>query len=157
MKFISKKYKVLPEWIDYNGHMNVMYYTKVFDEAVDEFLEKNINMGPHYTKKRGHGPYAAQTQYTYLSELLENDDFIINVQVVNFDRKKMHLFLEIIKLLNNSLISTCETLLINVDLSTRKSTFYDDDIIKKLDSLLSKNRFVSKFLGKKIEIKTKTN
>ena len=157
MKFSSKKYKVLSEWIDYNGHMNVMYYTKVFDNAIDEFLEKSIDMGPLYTKKRGHGPYAMQTQYTYLSELLENDNFFIEVQMVNCDRKKIHLFLEMFKLLDNTLISTCETLLINVDLSTRKSVYYDVDIFKKLESLLSKNNLISKFLGKKIEIKIKKN
>ena len=157
MKFSSKKYKVLSEWIDYNGHMNVMYYTKVFDNAIDEFLEKSIDMGPLYTKKRGHGPYAMQTQYTYLSELLENDNFFIEVQMVNCDRKKIHLFLEMFKLLDNTLISTCETLLINVDLSTRKSVYYDVDIFKKLESRLSKNNLISKFLGKKIEIKIKKN
>ena len=153
MKFSSKKYKVLSEWIDYNGHMNVMYYTKVFDNAIDEFLEKSIDMGPLYTKKRGHGPYAMQTQYTYLSELLENDNFFIEVQMVNCDRKKIHLFLEMFKLLDNTLISTCETLLINVDLSTRKSVYYDVDIFKKLESRLSKNNLISKFLGKKLRLK----
>ena len=26
---------VLPEWIDYNGHMNVAYYVLAFDHGVD--------------------------------------------------------------------------------------------------------------------------
>ena len=29
---------IIPDWIDYNGHMNVAYYTLVFDHAVDEFF-----------------------------------------------------------------------------------------------------------------------
>ena len=29
---------VLPDWIDYNGHMNVAYYVLAFDRGVDEFL-----------------------------------------------------------------------------------------------------------------------
>ena len=29
---------VRPEWIDYNGHMNVAYYLKVFDLSVDQFF-----------------------------------------------------------------------------------------------------------------------
>ena len=41
MKFKSKIFEVGYDWIDYNGHMNVMYYTKVYDEAIDQFLEKN--------------------------------------------------------------------------------------------------------------------
>ena len=34
--------KVLKSWIDYNGHMNVAYYTLAFDKALDDFLEKNL-------------------------------------------------------------------------------------------------------------------
>ena len=30
--------RVLPEWIDYNGHMNVAYYTLAVDTAFDDFL-----------------------------------------------------------------------------------------------------------------------
>ena len=30
--------RVPPEWIDYNGHMNVAYYTMAFDNALDEVL-----------------------------------------------------------------------------------------------------------------------
>ena len=33
--FKSKNRKVLKEWIDNNGHMNVAYYTLAFDEAID--------------------------------------------------------------------------------------------------------------------------
>jgi acyl-CoA thioester hydrolase len=28
-----------PEWIDYNGHMNVAYYVLVFDRGTDGFLD----------------------------------------------------------------------------------------------------------------------
>ena len=31
--------RVLPEWIDHNGHMNIGYYMGVVDFATDEFME----------------------------------------------------------------------------------------------------------------------
>ena len=31
--------KVRPEWIDYNGHMNVAYYVLAFDYATDAFFD----------------------------------------------------------------------------------------------------------------------
>ena len=37
--FVTNLKKVLPEWIDYNGHMNVAYYTLAFDDALDDFLD----------------------------------------------------------------------------------------------------------------------
>ena len=30
---------VQPEWIDYNGHMNLAYYVLIFDHATDAFLD----------------------------------------------------------------------------------------------------------------------
>ena len=36
--FVTNIKNVLPEWIDYNDHMNVAYYTLAFDEALDDFL-----------------------------------------------------------------------------------------------------------------------
>ena len=31
--------KVLPAWIDYNGHMNVAYYLVAFDTGLDAFVD----------------------------------------------------------------------------------------------------------------------
>ena len=30
--------KVLKSWIDYNGHMNVAYYTMAIDNSIDYFI-----------------------------------------------------------------------------------------------------------------------
>ena len=38
--------EVLPEWIDYNGHMNLAYYTVLFDQATDllfDGLRRQVN------------------------------------------------------------------------------------------------------------------
>ena len=155
MKFKSKIFEVGYDWIDYNGHMNVMYYTKVYDEAIDQFLEKKLKIGPDYTKKRGHGPYAMQSQYLYLSELLKGQKFFIEIGLIDYDQKKIHLFLEMYDIKKNRLISTCETLLINVNLQLRKSTIYDEEVLKKISSISLNKKDLSPFLGKKIEIKKK--
>ena len=36
--FRTKNQTVLAEWIDYNGHMNVAYYTLAFDKGFRFFL-----------------------------------------------------------------------------------------------------------------------
>ena len=37
--------KVLKSWIDYNGHMNVAYYTRAIDNSIDYFLEEILGIG----------------------------------------------------------------------------------------------------------------
>ena len=34
--FVSSVMRVEPQWIDYNGHLNMAYYHVLFDRAVDE-------------------------------------------------------------------------------------------------------------------------
>ena len=43
--FRSSKRQIRPEWIDYNGHMNMAYYAVIFDEAADEVYPQ-IGFGP---------------------------------------------------------------------------------------------------------------
>ncbi|MGB1147930.1 MAG: thioesterase family protein, partial [Alphaproteobacteria bacterium] len=38
-KGFEHRRRVLPEWIDYNGHMNVAYYLVAFDTGFDTFVD----------------------------------------------------------------------------------------------------------------------
>ena len=46
---ILKTEKVIKEYTDYNGHLNVAYYVRIFDLASDIMLD-NFNMGGHSAK-----------------------------------------------------------------------------------------------------------
>tara|TARA_A100001011_G_C14206439_1_gene797994 strand:+ start:468 stop:971 length:504 start_codon:yes stop_codon:yes gene_type:complete len=133
--FKSKNRKVKKGWIDYNGHMNVAFYTVAFDEAIDEFLENAIGIGPSFIKESKQGSYALQTQYRYLRELLITDNFYISIFVADFTRKRMHLMLQMFELKEHKICSTCETIMINVDLHRRLSCEYPTFAYKKLTDL----------------------
>ena len=47
---ILKTEKIIKEWTDYNGHMNVAYYVHVFDIAADIMLD-DLKMGGESAKK----------------------------------------------------------------------------------------------------------
>ena len=117
---------VLGEWIDYNGHMNVAYYTLAFDRAIDFFLEETLKIGPTFVKHANQGPYSLQANYHYLQELKQGDRFRSKILIIDADKKKIHMFLEMINASNGEKVATCETLLINVDLTLRKSAEYPD-------------------------------
>ena len=50
MNEILKTEKVIKEWTDYNGHLNVAFYVHIFDIAADVMLD-NFNMGGISAKK----------------------------------------------------------------------------------------------------------
>ena len=42
--------KVIKDWTDYNGHLNVAFYVRIFDIAADVMLD-NFKMGGESAKK----------------------------------------------------------------------------------------------------------
>ena len=47
---ILKTEKVIKDWTDYNGHLNVAFYVHIFDIAADVMLD-NFKMGGESAKK----------------------------------------------------------------------------------------------------------
>ena len=147
--------KVLKSWIDYNGHMNVAFYTLVVDKSLDYFLEEYLGIGETYAKKNHFGPFVVQANFTYLNEMKLNERFFVQCSLINYDLKKMHLFLEIISQKNKIVMAYSEQLLVNVNLIKRISEDYPDWALKRL-KILKNNHKKIKFpnnIGISIKIK----
>ncbi|MFK7763745.1 MAG: thioesterase family protein [Roseobacter sp.] len=91
--FRSSPMRVRPEWIDYNGHMNMAYYAVLFDEAADQ-IYPYIGFGPDY-QKTGFTTYTAEFHICYLKELHLDDVVTITLQLLDFDEKRFHTYQEI--------------------------------------------------------------
>ena len=92
--------KVLKSWIDYNGHMNVAYYTMAIDKSIDYFLDEILGIGETHAKRNDQGPFVVQANFTYLNEMIYKQKFFVQCSLINFDKKKCicfwKLFLQVI-------------------------------------------------------------
>ena len=151
----TRNQKVLPEWIDYNGHMNVAYYTLAFDKALDFFFEDVLGIGPSFVEKNNEGPFALKASYNYFSELLEAEIFFVDISILDFDSKRVHVFGEMRKDKSLEISAVFETVLMNMDLSARTVKHYPDRVLELFSifksSLVVDN--VPKEIGKKITLK----
>lgn len=129
--------RVQADWIDYNGHMNVAYYTLAFDNALDEVLEERIGIGESLAREGKFGPMALQTQIHYLGELLEGAEFTCEFQLLDADHKRMHMFMTMIDLATGQPAATYEQLTMNVDLAARRSAPYPDWAQERIARLLA--------------------
>ena len=105
--------KIKKEWTDYNGHMNVAYYTLAFDKALDFFFEDVLGIGPTFVEKNKEGPFALKASYNYFSELLEEESFFVDISILDFDSKRVHVFGEMRKDKSLELSAVFETVLMN--------------------------------------------
>ena len=62
--FLSKQ-KVIKDWTDYNGHMNVAYYVLIFDIYGAEILMNKFNMGEQSAKTTKKSTMVVESHITY--------------------------------------------------------------------------------------------
>ncbi|HVH76237.1 MAG TPA: thioesterase family protein [Stellaceae bacterium] len=82
--------EVLPEWIDFNGHMNLAYYVVLFDFATDALFDE-IGIGRAYKNETGLGTFAVETHTLYERELLQGERVGVRTQILGCDEKRLHL------------------------------------------------------------------
>lgn len=147
--------KVIKDWIDYNGHMNVAFYTLAFDKSLDVFLEDILGIGETHALQNKQGPFALQAHYHYLNEISLDEKFNIRLLVVDCDEKRMHLCLDMFSKKKNKVIAVAEKVLINVNLNIRKIEHYPSWAYKRLIKLKDthKNAQFPNVLGKQISLK----
>ena len=126
--------KVLPEWIDYNGHMNVAYYVLAIDHAMDEIFDR-LGIGIELVKTRKMGPMTIVNQIHYLDELLEGQEFFCDLQLLDADHKRMHYFVRMHHVAKGTLAATYEGITMNVDLVARRSAEYPADVLANVEAL----------------------
>ena len=127
--------QVPPEWIDYNGHMNVAYYTMAFDKGADAFFDDVLEIGEAFAREQRMGPYVIQQTLHYIGELLEGERFRVTMQLLDHDPKKLHLYMEMRRIPDGALCAVTEQLVVNVDLETRRSAPYPDWAQRRIAAL----------------------
>lgn len=127
--------KVPADWIDYNGHMNVGYYTLAFDKSSDHIYDNILWLGAEYVKTLNMGPMVVIQTLHYINELLEGEEFQVFCQLLDHDAKKMHWFMEMRKTADGALCATSELISVNVDLAARKTAPYPAWAMERIEAV----------------------
>ena len=110
---------VHPDWVDYNGHMNVAYYFLVFDHATDTFLDE-IGLDARHREETGNSVFVAEAHVTYEKEVMERDRLHITTQVLDADPKCMHIFHRMYANDSDEIVATNELMILGIDLAARR-------------------------------------
>lgn len=111
--------EVLPAWIDINGHMNLAYYSVLFDYATDILFDA-IGIGQQYKHTSNHGTFVVETHNIYEQELLVGEQVRIVSQILGADAKRLHLAHEMFRLADARRSATQELMFLSIDLSRRR-------------------------------------
>ena len=142
MNMILKTEKVIKEWTDYNGHLNVAFYIRVFDIAADIMLD-NFKMGGESAKKDNRTTFVAEMHTNYYQEVRLGEEVETHIAYVDHDKKRIHYKLSMFHKEKKYLAASNEVLSLYVDLSKRKVVEFDPDRLKIMDDFIRNN--LSKF------------
>lgn len=147
MNMILKTEKVIKEYTDYNGHLNVAFYVRIFDIAADVMLD-NFNMGGQSAKRDKKTTFVAEMHTIYNHEVKLDEEVETHVTYVDHDKKRIHYRLSMFHKEKKYLAATNEVLSLYVDLSKRKVVEFETDRLTLIDNFTKKNS--SKFNTEKL-------
>ena len=137
--FLSKQ-KVIKDWVDYNGHMNVAYYVLIFDVYGGEILMSGFNMGENSAKNTKKSTMVVESHITYNQELAEGDEVNVNLTYFDHDKKRLLYKLEMIHNEKKFLASTIEVLALYVDLDKRKASEFENEKVEIMRRYIEENK-----------------
>ena len=144
---ILKTEKVIKEYTDYNGHLNVAFYVLIFDLAADIMLD-NFNMGGKSAKKDKKTTFVAEMHTIYKQEVKLGEEVETHLTYVDHDTKRIHYRLSMFHKEKKYLAATNELISLYVDLNKRKVVEFAPDRLTLMDDFIKKNS--SKFNSEKL-------
>jgi acyl-CoA thioester hydrolase len=127
---------VRPEWIDYNGHLNVAYYVLVFDHATDRLFDL-LDIGAAYVKRTNHSAFVLETHVGYRREVTEGAPLRVTGQLLDADDKRLHIFFRMLHAEQGFLSATSELLCLHVDLGARRAAPFPAEVRRRMDHVLA--------------------
>lgn len=113
---------VAPDWIDYNGHMNVVHYRGAFDLASDG-LFAHLGFAPDsYTAHTGATLMVLEEHTRYHAEATAGDAYRVLARLLGHSAKKLHYLFYMENLSREGLAATHEEIALHVELARRRSS-----------------------------------
>jgi acyl-CoA thioester hydrolase len=125
------KGEVLPEWLDYNGHMTEHRYLQAFGESSDALYGL---LGVDFADAQSGAFYTLTTHIHHLAECKVGTPLWSETEILGHDEKRIHLFHRLFDT-DGKLLATGEHLAIHVRAS--KACAAPVDMLEKLATLYS--------------------
>jgi len=131
--------KVIPEWIDFNGHMNVAYYLYAFDRCLDVMFNR-LGVGPEQIPESGCSVFTLEAHINYLREVVEGDPLGITGRLLDFDQKRIHAYFEMHHGTEGHIVAAMEQIGIHVDMKARKPAAFADGNLRLLERMMASHK-----------------
>lgn len=144
-----------PDWVDYNGHMNLAFYVLAFDKATDNFYDQ-LGIGLDYRAQQDSSMFTLGINVDYLREVFQGDELMITTQLLEVDKKRLRYIHQMYQGGDQNPVALNECLAIHVNMSSRKSEPFPATTQTRIDRAMASHRHLpqppsaGRMLGKKL-------
>ena len=145
--------QVLPEWVDYNGHMSESCYLLAFGWASDA-LFRYIGDDEAYRAK-GKSFYTVETHINYYKEASTGEPLDFTTQLLWLDDKRLHFFHAMVHGETGALLATTEQLLLHVDTNAARACPIEPEVQEALTAIMAVHRDIAvpEQVGRRMAVK----
>ena len=112
---------VLPEWIDYNGHLRDAYYALIVSQASDALMDR-VGLDATYRARTRCTLYTVEMHIHYLHEVRQTDTVTVAVRICGVDHKRIHAAFELARAGQPDIVATAEVMMLHVRQGREVST-----------------------------------
>jgi acyl-CoA thioester hydrolase len=132
--FAAASALVRPEWIDYNGHMNVGYYHVAFDSAAEAFFEF-LGFTAEFRRSHDATTFALEAHLNFLREVKAGDALRFEARLLDHDAKRIHFYQEMFHASEGFLAASCESLSAHVSVAQRRTAPMPPELLERLSRI----------------------
>jgi acyl-CoA thioester hydrolase len=87
---------LVPEWIDYNGHLRDAYYGLIVSYACDALMDR-LGIDAAYRERTGNTLYTVEMHVHFLREVKKSDTVLVEVRLLGSDQKRIHAAFDVLR------------------------------------------------------------
>jgi len=143
---------VLPEWVDYNGHLRDAYYLLLFSLATDALMDQ-LGLDASGRAATGHSLYTLECHLNFLREVKLGQQVEVQTQILGHDQKRLHLNHSLHLSGEAPLLAASEQMLLNVATALGRSAPFAEPVLRRVEALAQSHqglpapRFAGRTIG----------
>lgn len=128
--------QVLPDWVDYNGHLRDAFYLLIFSYATDTLMD-TLGLDSENREASGHSLFTLELHLNYLHEVKRGADVEVQTQLIAHDAKRLHLYHSLHLVGDEKALAGNEQMLLHVDLAGPHSAPFTEATLARLATISS--------------------
>lgn len=126
--------RVVPEWVDYNGHLRDAFYLLIFSLATDELMNQ-IGLDEAGRQASGNSLFTLECHLNYLHEVKQDTGVTVRTQILGHDSKRLRIFHSLFREGADDPVATNEQMLLHVDMAGPRSAPFGSALLARISAL----------------------